>query len=74
MVVLANREYSFGPEIVESDKVIPLNTNFYNELTRRGGRTRNGTVWVLTKEADGFAYYKGVRVNTLSSEFYRNHG
>lgn len=52
-------------------QVVPLNTNFFENTVRQEvGQTRKGTVWILTREADGNVYYKGCRVQSFNRAWY----
>ena len=51
-------------------RIVPLNSNFINSFSVSNGRTRNGTVWILTKEADGNIYYKGATMGYFNRTWY----
>lgn len=61
---MKNGVRDFGANL--GGKVVDLNTNFEESLPRQYGQTRNGTVWILTKEADGKVYHKGTYVNMFT--------
>lgn len=55
---------------IEGEEV-PLNTfSFDSESARLSGRHRTGSVWIMTKEADGKIYHKGARLIDFDSNFY----
>ena len=54
--------------------VVPLNMNsFRSEEAYNTGRTRKGSVWIMTKEADGSIYHKGARIASFTNEYYQGH-
>ena len=64
-----DQKLDFGANL--GGEVVPLNTNFFeNAVTQEAGHVRSGTVWILTREADGNVYYKGCRLNSFTKQWY----
>lgn len=68
----ANNSFTWGMNFDE-DELVTLNNYFAGLSSESNSNVRSNTVWLITREADGMLYHKGVAPKTFNRKFVEDN-